>query len=183
MSSIRQRSIPLGGRYRQVSLYHSYLYAISTVYTHRLLLDYETHKSTHTCSSVNGIWTDFRDIFRVGRTQGYRHQLLSWGYDDVINWKHFSRYWTFERGIHRWPVNPPSKSQWRGASMLCFICVWTNDWINNRDPGDLRRHRAHHDVTVMDGVGDAIGINDSCSFWMLMFGTIQCNLDATRNKS
>ena len=25
----------------------------------------------------------------------------------------------------------------------------TNDWVSNRDTGDLRRHRAHYDVTVM----------------------------------
>ena len=28
---------------------------------------------------------------------------------------------------------------------LCLI----NGWVNNREAGDLRRHRAHHDVTVM----------------------------------
>ena len=33
--------------------------------------------------------------------------------------------------------------------MLCFICVWTNGWGNNRDAGDLRRHRTYCDVTVM----------------------------------
>ena len=51
------------------------------------------------------------------------------------------------RGIHRSPVNSPHKGQWRGA--MFFICVWTNDWLNNRDAGDLRRDRAHYDVTVM----------------------------------
>ena len=30
-----------------------------------------------------------------------------------------------------------------------LICVWINDWINNREPGDLRRYRAHSDVIVM----------------------------------
>ena len=24
-----------------------------------------------------------------------------------------------------------------------------NGWVNNREAGDMRRHRAHHDVTVM----------------------------------
>ena len=24
-----------------------------------------------------------------------------------------------------------------------------NDWVNNREAGDLRRHRTHYDVTVM----------------------------------
>ena len=28
-------------------------------------------------------------------------------HDDVINWKHFSRYWLFVRGIYRSPVNSP----------------------------------------------------------------------------
>ena len=32
---------------------------------------------------------------------------------------------------------------------LSFICAWINDSINNREAGDLRRHRAHYDVTVM----------------------------------
>ena len=27
--------------------------------------------------------------------------------------------------------------------------VWTNDWVNNRDADDLRRHRAHCSLTVM----------------------------------
>ena len=29
--------------------------------------------------------------------------------------------------------------------------VWINGWVNNREAGDLRRYRAHHDVTVMKG--------------------------------
>ena len=33
--------------------------------------------------------------------------------------------------------------QWRGALMFSFICAWTNGWVNNRDAGDLRCHRAH----------------------------------------
>ena len=70
-------------------------------------------------------------------------------HDDVIKWKHFPRYWPFVRGIHRWPVDSPHKGQWRGVWMFSLICAWTNDWGNNRDTGDLRRHRAYYDVTVM----------------------------------
>ena len=33
--------------------------------------------------------------------------------------------------------------------MFCLICAWTNGCANNRDAGDLTRHRAHHDVTVI----------------------------------
>ena len=42
------------------------------------------------------------------------------------------RYWPFVRGIHRWSVN-------------------------NLETGDLRRHRAHYDVTVMGRV--SYGVN------------------------
>ena len=68
---------------------------------------------------------------------------------DVIKWRHFPRYWPFVRGIHRSPVNSPHKGQWRGALMLSLICVWINDWVNNREAGDLRRYRVHYDFKVM----------------------------------
>ena len=68
---------------------------------------------------------------------------------DVIKWKHFPRYWPFVRGIHWWPVNSPHKGQWRGALMFSSIYAWINVWVNNREAGDLRRHHAHYDVTVM----------------------------------
>ena len=77
---------------------------------------------------------------------GYVEGVL---HDDVIKWKHFPRFWTFVRGIHRSPVNLPHKGQWRGALMFSLICVWINDWVNNREAGDLRRHLAHYDVRVM----------------------------------
>ena len=64
-------------------------------------------------------------------------------HDDVIKWKHFPRYRPFVRGIHRSPVNSPHKGQWRGALMFPLICAWINDWVNNREAGDWRRHRAH----------------------------------------
>ena len=75
------------------------------------------------------------------------HGLLI--HDDVIEWKHFPRYWPFVRGIHRSPVNSPYKGQWRGAFMFSLICAWINRWINNREAGDLRRYRPHYDVIVM----------------------------------
>ena len=70
-------------------------------------------------------------------------------HDDVIKWKHFPRSWLFVRGIYRSPVNYPHKGQWRGTLMFSLICTWINGWVNNREVGDLRRHRAHYDVTVM----------------------------------
>ena len=33
--------------------------------------------------------------------------------------------------------------------MFSFICAWINGWVNNREAGDLRRHRALYDIIVM----------------------------------
>ena len=35
--------------------------------------------------------------------------------------------------------------------LWCFslICAWINGWVNNREAGNLRRHRAHYHVIVM----------------------------------
>ena len=52
-------------------------------------------------------------------------------------------------GIRRSPENSPHKGQWHGALMFSLICAWTKGWVNNREAGDLRRHRTHYDVSVM----------------------------------
>ena len=70
-------------------------------------------------------------------------------YDDVIQWKHFPRYWQFcgEFTGPRWI--PRTKAS--DAERWCFLwsAPWINDWANNRESGDLRRHRANYDVIVM----------------------------------
>ena len=43
----------------------------------------------------------------------------------------------------------PHKGQCRGTWICYLICAWTNSWANNGDTGDLRRHCARYDVTVM----------------------------------
>ena len=91
----------------------------------------------------------FRGVARIYVTIFW---WLTWNigfHDDIIKWKHFPRFWPFVMGIHRSPEDSPHKSQWRGALMFSLICAWTNDWANNRDAGDLRRHHAHYDVTVI----------------------------------
>ena len=70
-------------------------------------------------------------------------------HDDIIELKHFPHYWPFVRGIHWSPVNSPHKGQWRGVLMFSLICTRINGWVNNGEAGDLRRHRAHYDITVM----------------------------------
>ena len=43
---------------------------------------------------------------------------------------------------HRWI--PRTKAS--DAELWCFlICAWINGWVNNREAGDLRRHRTHYD--------------------------------------
>ena len=41
------------------------------------------------------------------------------------------------------------KGQWRGTFMFSLICARINDWVNNGDAGDLRRHRTHYNVNIM----------------------------------
>ena len=47
---------------------------------------------------------------------------------------------------HRW--FPRTKAS--DAELWCYL--WINGWVNNREAGDLRRHRTHYDVTVMGNV-------------------------------
>ena len=90
------------------------------------LMDMQYHHSFNTddfiCSSVS--W--------------WRHQLQT-----------FSALFVLVQSIHRSPVNSPHKGQWPGAFMFSLIYTWTSGWVNNQDAGDLRRHRAHCDVTIM----------------------------------
>ena len=69
-------------------------------------------------------------------------------------WRHqmeiFPRHWPFVRGIHRSPVNSLHKGQWRGSLIIILIWARMDAWVNNRKAGDLRRHYAHNDATVMD---------------------------------
>ena len=47
-------------------------------------------------------------------------------------------------------MDSPHKGQWHGALVYSLICAWTNGWANIQDICELRRHRAHYDVTVME---------------------------------
>ena len=63
---------------------------------------------------------------------------------DVINWKHFLRYWPFVRGIHRWPVDSPHKGPVTTQTFdVTLLLVWTNGWTNTRLTGNSRRHDCH----------------------------------------
>ena len=47
---------------------------------------------------------------------------------------------------------------------VSLICVWTNRWVNNRGAGNLRRYRAHYDVT---GFGPGFLTTDCHSYLIL----------------
>ena len=117
------------------------------------------HLELHLCANITM-------CFQGGRNKCYIC-IFSQGQcsnrDDVIKWKHFPRYWPLVRGIRRSPVNSPHKGQWRRALKSSLICVWINDWVNNRDAGDLRCHHAHHDVTVLYGCNWHYQVTTKCN--------------------
>ena len=58
-------------------------------------------------------------------------------------WRHQME--TFSALLAIWAGNPRTKAS--DAELRCFL--WSiKGWVNNRDAGDLRRYRAHCDVTV-----------------------------------
>ena len=81
----------------------------------------------------------------------YNLELLTLGrlHDDVIKWKHFPRYWLFVRGS-TCPGDFPAQKPVTRSLMFFFTCAWINDWVNNREAGDLWRHCGHYDVNVME---------------------------------
>ena len=94
-------------------------------------------------------------------------------------WRHqmktFSAVLAICAGFHRSPVNSPHKGQWHGALMFALICAWINDWVNNREAGDLRRHRCHYDVIVMSNV--AVDGTLSSANWSTLCSLFRSVLD------
>ena len=83
---------------------------------------------------------------------GAKHQYFA-QYFHISWWRHqmeiFSASLALCAGKSPIPGNSLHKGQWHWALMFSLICAWINDWINNREAGDLRRHRGHYDVNVM----------------------------------
>ena len=86
-------------------------------------------------------------------------QILSW-------WRHqmetFSTLVAIYVGkssvIDEFPVQRPVT---RSFNVFSLICVWINDWVNNREAGDLIRYRAHYDVTVMHRPSSNRGVSET----------------------
>ena len=125
---------------------------------HTEVISYRSTDYPHLTKARSIAWKSHRTLswltmahYRSGRCRfQYWHgvDIFNW-YDDVIKWKHLPRNWPFVRKIHGSPVNFPHKGQWRGALMFSLIYAWINDWVNNREAGDLRRQHGHYDVIVM----------------------------------
>ena len=114
------------------------------------------YRFTYTYAVLNEEWSAFNDILLCWvlicplTLISYEFPIVTLStkpiHDDVINWKHFPRYWPFVRGIYRSPANSPHKGQWRGALMFLWSAPWINGWVNSSEAGDLRCHLAHYDV-------------------------------------
>ena len=95
---------------------------------------------THYISRFSETWIRF-PRFRL------KDDFLAW-------WRHqmetFSELLALCAGKSLVPVNSLHKGQWCGALMFSLICARINDWLNNREAGDLRRYRGHYDVIVME---------------------------------
>ena len=101
------------------------------------------NEQTHVKPNANRGWP----IKLVNHIQPQLSRLCpksSWAY-----WGFQRHDWPFVRGIHRSPVDSPHKGQWSGALMSSLIPAWTNGGVNHRDAGELKRNRAHYDVTVI----------------------------------
>ena len=90
----------------------------------------------------------------TGWLQCLRNYTGTSAFTDVSSWwRHqmetFSALLALCAGNSTVLVNSPHKGQWRRALMFSLRCAWINDWVNNREAGDLRCHRGHYDVIVM----------------------------------
>ena len=110
--------------------------------------DQRKRQSSASLAFIRGIqqWTVTGGSPNKGSGSNAENVSISWCRHQMET---FSTLLTLYAGIHRSSVNSPHKRQWRGALMFSLIWAWINGWVNNRDAGDLRRHRAHYDVIVI----------------------------------
>ena len=99
------------------------------------------HRALSCLSNIGGL---IGSKFQLANTSIICSIMMTWSNGNI-----FCATGPFTREIHQSPVNSPHKEQWRGDLMFSLICASINDWVNNREAADLRRHRAHYDVIVM----------------------------------
>ena len=97
---------------------------------------------------------------------------LTYFHDDIIKMETISALLAICAGNSPVPVNSTHKGQWRGALMFSLIYAWIKDCVNNREAGDLRRHRGHYDVIVM------LSVQPSQKWKFLLAGDWNTRIDA-----
>ena len=110
--------------------------------------------------------------------QFYYHLITTMGililmrlylHDDVIKWKHFLGKLAICALNSPVLGEFPTQSPVTLSLMVSLICIWINDWVNNREAGDLRRYPAHYDVIVMFTLKWVPG---SCWFMEVKYGCV-----------
>ena len=104
----------------------------------------------HFCELLNGACF-VSDVLNSPQTQTFTQCMETrkcLTHDDVIKWKQSFRVtgslWGETIGRPWIPLTKASD-----AELLMVALIWTIGWANNWDTGDLRRNRAHDDVTVI----------------------------------
>ena len=123
--------------------------------------DQRKHQSSTSLAFVRGIhrWpVDAEIVWLWWR----HHELLSSDWSQILRnasneilnthklpwWRHQME--TFSALLALWV------GQWSRALMFSLVCAWINGWVNNREAGDLRHHRAQYDVTVIQLIHNAM---------------------------
>ena len=72
---------------------------------------------------------------------------------NVARWRHQTETFSALLALCAWnppvTVEFPSQRPVARSFNVFLICALTNGWVNNREAGDLRHHRARYDVMVM----------------------------------
>ena len=108
--------------------------------------------------SIDATWYQFRH--QIPNLFAEKHSLILNGLSHIDPGLMISSWWrhqmeTFSALLDICAGNSPVPGEFSAQRPVTrifdvfLICVWINGWVNNRAAGDLRRYRAHYDVTVM----------------------------------
>ena len=100
---------------------------------------YETVSKHHAASNVT-IITYIEEIPKF--PEKYVNTVAT--HDDVISWKHFPRYWPFCVGNSPVTGEFPAQRPVTRSFDVFFDLGLNKCLTNNREAGDLRRHRTHY---------------------------------------
>ena len=100
---------------------------------------------------------------------------LTWTWDVLFTWwrhqmESFSALLAFCAGNSSVPGEFPSQRPVTRSFDVFFDLCWMNAWVNNREAGDLRRHRVHYDVIVMKTVRCILFWLPLCLVFYLVIG-------------